>query len=87
MVSASKIADRMPQLPDIPVDIDDVTDRLKDITGAATDVARQAASTTARQTEKVSGPAVPLAFLGVLGLLIAAFFVVRSRRSSADPDT
>lgn len=87
MVSASKIADRMPQLPDIPVDIDDVTDRLKDITGAATNVARQAASTTGRQTERVSRPAMPLAFLGVVGVLIAAFFVIRSRRSSSDSDT
>lgn len=92
MVSASKIADRMPQLPDlqlpdIPIDMDDVTDRLKDLTGAAGNVARQAASTTARRTEKVSGPAMPWAFLGIVGVLIAVVLIMRSRRSSADSET
>lgn len=92
MVSASKLVERVPQmpeiqLPDLPIDIDDVADRLKDITGAATSVARQAADTTARQARRVPRRISPAALVALVVVALGAFFLVRSRRSSSDPQT
>ena len=92
MVSASKLVDRVPQMPDIqlpdlPLDMDEVTDRLKDITGAATGAARQAASTTARQAQRMPRGVTPAALVALVVLVLGTFFVVRSRRSSSDSET
>lgn len=92
MVSASKLVDRVPQMPDIqlpdlPLDLDDVTDRLKDISEAATGAARQAAGTTARQAQRVPRPVTSAALVALLIVALGAFFLMRSRRSSSDPET
>ena len=92
MVSASKIVDRVPQLPDIhlpdlPIDMDDVTERLKDITGAASNAARQAADTTARRTERLPRTVTPAALVALLVVALGAFFLVKSRRSNSEPQT
>jgi hypothetical protein len=89
MVNASKLVERVPQMPDIqlpelPVDLDDVTDRLKDIGEAATSAARQAASTTARQAQRVPRTVPPVALIALLVAALGAFFLIRSRRSSPD---
>ena len=100
MVSASKLVDRMPQLPDIqlpdiqlpdlPVDVDDVADRLRDITGAATNVARQAATNVARQAGvrrgRRSRRVSPAALVALVVVALGACFLVRSRRSSSDSE-
>lgn len=99
MVSASKLVERVPQMPDIqlpdlPVDLDDVADRLKDISEAATSaarqaaasVARQAANTTARQGQRRSRSVTPAALVALLIVALGAFFLMRSRRSSSDPE-
>lgn len=82
MVSASQIADRMPELPDLPVDVGEMTDRLRGLTQAATTTARQAAARRPADTRRMALPL--LAGLGVLGLLIAGVLMLRSRRTTTD---
>lgn len=91
MVSASKLVERVPQMPDIqlpdlPVDLDDVTDRLKDLSEAATSAARQAVSTTTRQAQRMPRSVTPAALVALLIVALGAFFLIRSRRSSSDPE-
>ncbi len=89
MVSASKIAERMPELPDLPVDVGEMTDRLRGLTEAATTTTRQAATAARRaatarpaDTRRMTLPL--LAGLGVVGVLIAVLLMLRSRRTTTD---
>ncbi len=90
MVSASQIADRLPELPDLPVDVGEMTDRLRGLTEAATAATRQAV-TSAQRAAATGRPAdtrrmtLPLlAGLGVVGVLIAVALMLRSRRTTTD---
>ncbi|HET6964736.1 MAG TPA: hypothetical protein VFH58_08170 [Acidimicrobiales bacterium] len=88
-MSASQIADRIPELPDLPVDVGEMTDRLRGLTEAAATTAREAANSArqaagGRPSDK-RGLTLPLlAGLGALGVLIAVVLMLRSRRTTTD---
>lgn len=56
MVSAiaDRLPDHLPDLPELPVDVGEVADRLRGLTEAAASTARQAAGTTARQASSTA---------------------------------
>lgn len=80
----------LPELPDLPVNLDDVTERLRYLGETAGASAKRAASTTAQRAASTTRQAggrrftLPIILMALVGVGLGTFFLLRSRRSTKD---